>query len=109
MKKRLIPLLVIILALSIAPAALANHCERCKLVANECAWVADYGWAICAYDTGGNCYTQNRCGAHAAAAVQPLAAEFRVASVERADEPQPKQDSHEIRVASLETQEHAQR
>lgn len=108
MKKRLIPLLVLILALSIAPAAMASHCERCKLVANECAWVADYGWAICAYDTGGNCYTQNRCGPHAAAAVQPLAAEFLVASVERVGEPQ-KNDSTEIRVASLETPEAAHR
>lgn len=107
MKKRLIPLLVFILALSIAPAALASHCERCKLVANECVWVADYGWAICAYDTGGNCYTQNRCGPHAAA-VQPLAAEFRVASVERADEPQQKNDPNEVRVASLATPERVQ-
>jgi hypothetical protein len=107
MKKRLIPLLVFILALSIAPAALANHCERCKIVANQCAWVADYGWAICAYDTGGNCYTQNHCGPHVAA-VQPLAAEFQVASVERVDEPQHKKDSQEIRVASLATPESVQ-
>ncbi|HEX6083062.1 MAG TPA: hypothetical protein VF266_00960 [Thermoanaerobaculia bacterium] len=108
MKKRLIPLLVFILVLSLAPAAMAGHCERCKLVANECAWVADYGWAICDYDTGGNCYTQNRCGPHATAALQPLAAEFRVASVERIDEPR-QNDSTEIRVASLETPEAAHR
>jgi hypothetical protein len=107
MKKRLIPLLVLILVASIAPSAMANHCERCKLVANECAWVADYGWAICDYDTGGNCYTQNRCGPHAAA-VQPLASEFMVASVERIDEPQ-KNESQQIRVASLETPQSAQR
>jgi hypothetical protein len=108
MKKRLIPLLVLILALSIAPAAMASHCERCKIVANECAWVADYGWAICDYDIAGNCYTQNRCGPHATAALQPLAAEFRVASVERIDEPQ-QNDSIEIRVASLEMPEAAHR
>ena len=102
MKKRLIPLLVlIILVLGIAPAAMANHCERCRIVANECAWVADYGWAICDYDIAGNCYTQNRCGPHATAAVQPLASEFLVASVERLDEPQ-QPDSATIRVASLE-------
>ena len=108
MTKRLIPLLVFILVLSIAPAAMASHCERCKIVANECAWVADYGWAICDYDTGGNCYTQNRCGPHAAAAVQPLAAEFQVATVERIDEPQ-KNDSAGIRVASLEAPQPVQR
>lgn len=90
MKKRLISLLVLTIVLAaMAPAALANHCLRCKPLGESCVTALNYGFQICEWDTWENtCYTEFPCGSHAASVDEPLAAEFTVASVERLDEPQ---------------------
>lgn len=89
MKKRLLALLVLTIVMTIAPAAMADHCARCRPVAQTCAPASNYGWDSCYRDeVEGICYVDTPCGDHVAALSTPLAAEFAVASVERLDEPQ---------------------
>lgn len=103
MKKRVIALLLLTLVLAISPAAMANHCLRCRPLLETCGSASNYGHQICEWDTFENrCYTQFPCGAHAAAAPEALAAEFTVASVERLDEPQQNAASETL-VASNDT------
>ena len=100
MTKRFIPLLVLTFAvITIAPAALANHCLRCKPIIEDCGGTTNLGFEICEWDVGG-CFVSNPCGNHALPELQPLAAEFTVASVERLDEP--KTAVSETLVASVE-------
>lgn len=99
--KRFIPLLVLSIALAAAPVAMANHCERCKPATLSCGPALNFGFENCEWTFDNQCITSSPCGDHSVAAVQPLAAEFQVASVERLDEPRPA--ASETRVASLET------
>jgi hypothetical protein len=99
MTKRLIPLLALTFILTIAPAALADHCERCKPLTQTCVPTLNFGFAICYWDIEG-CHTDLPCGDHALPEPEPLAAEFNVASVERLDEP--KTAASETLIASVE-------
>ena len=78
-------LLIVVVALSMAPAAMAQ-CRRCSLAWQDCIPVSSFGYEICVFE-GDGCYLENRCPAYAETS-EPLAAEFTVASVERLDEPQ---------------------
>ena len=100
MTKRLVPLLVLAITLTIAPAALASHCFRCHPITGACVTTLNYGFSFCGWDASG-CYTENFCGNHLTAA-EPLAAEFTVASVERLDG---RQETPALRtlIASVET------
>jgi hypothetical protein len=95
--KRLIPLLILAIVFTIAPAAMANHCSKCT-VAQTCNRLSNLGWIICEGD-GETCSQSGWCGNHAAP-VEPLATEFTVASVERLDEPQT--TASETAIATLE-------
>jgi hypothetical protein len=114
MKKRLLMLLVLtaVLTLTIAPAALADHCSRCagSIPNQSCAPAATGGRPIC-YISGGTCVFQGATctGPHPFidADDDPLGADFFVASVERLDEAQPA--ASETRIASLEVPPPAQR
>jgi hypothetical protein len=105
MKKRLIPLLVFTIVLAVAPAAIANHCERCRPVIQDCAIFSNFGYELCYWDAAG-CHVETPCGDHATAP-DDLASEFTVASVERVDESQAA--ASETLVASLETPKQATR
>jgi hypothetical protein len=100
-KKTWMLLLVVAIALTAAPAAMA--CERCKPALLACGPAAT-GWEYCEWTWDNNCITHTACTS-AAAPTESLAAEFAVASVERLDgslnEPQPA--AAEPLVASLET------
>jgi hypothetical protein len=101
MKKRLIPLLMVV-GMTMAPSAMASHCERCGVQGTEPACkpaVLIAGWATCVVDASG-CWVADPCEPHGAA-LNALATEFTVASVERLDEPNAKPS--EPLVASLET------
>lgn len=100
MKKRLIPLLVLTLIIATAPAAMANHCLRCKPVIMDCGGTLNFGFEFCEWDISG-CVVSDPCGDHFAMDTQPFAADFTVASVERLDEPNP--DASKTLVASNET------
>ena len=104
--RKLIPLLVLAFLFTIAPAAMANHCERCGAVSQVCVVWPNRGFEICD-DSGEFCVVQFACGDHSAAPVEPLATEFTVASVERLDEPQTA--ASETAIASLETPKPATR
>ncbi|HEX6086261.1 MAG TPA: hypothetical protein VF266_17150 [Thermoanaerobaculia bacterium] len=101
MKKRVVLLLVVALTLTLAPAAMANHCKVCRPLWEACGQSASSGWNNCTWDESTNkCITSSSCS-HSVAALTPLASEFQVASVENLDEPQA--GANETRVASLET------
>ena len=104
MKKRLIPLLVFTIVLAVAPAAMANHCDRCLPTLQKCVQVSNFGYQFCVFDAGW--HLENPCGSHALPP-SDLAFEFTVASVERIDEPQTA--ASETQVASLETAKQATR
>jgi hypothetical protein len=98
MKKRVISLLILSVILATAPAAMANHCFKCKAISLACVLAPNGGYDSC----GGadhDCILGEPCGIHREG-TQPLASEYEVASVERADEPQP--SPNETRVAALE-------
>jgi len=98
MKKQWIPLLVLALVLATAPSAMAAHCTKCRL-STGCIETPTFGHVFC--DDSNGCVVQTPCGSHLSPSdIEPLAAEFTVASVERLDEPQ---KTPETRVASLET------
>ena len=95
MKKRVISVLILSIVLAMAPAAMAQ-CLRCR-PHQTCGPTTSGGFDFCYY-IGPDCILGEYCGT--LAATQPLASEYEVASVERADEPQP--NTNETRVASLE-------
>ena len=55
MTKSLVPLLVLALTLTIAPAALANHCRRCHPITGACVTALNFGWALCTTIGPGDC------------------------------------------------------
>jgi hypothetical protein len=94
MTKR-IALLVVVLTVFAAPAAMADHCFRCKIVpAPEVSYCIYHtnaqflGWTECYSDETGCFVSGDRCYGHPVQASTPLAADYEVASVERLDEPQ---------------------
>ena len=91
---------MVAIALASAPAAMAK-CLRCKPAILACGEAAT-GWEYCEWTWDNNCITHTACTSLLAAApLEPLAAEYVVASVERLDEPQAA--ASETLVASLET------
>lgn len=96
MKKRVISLLILSIVLAMAPAAMAQ-CLKCRPMNHTCVPTTSGGFDLCYY-LGVDCIIGEYCGA--LAATQPLASEYQVASVERADEPQT--NPNETRIASLE-------
>ena len=99
MLKRVIPLLILAGVLTTAPTAMAQ-CFRCPPPRVCSPAVPGTGFEICYY-VGSSCIAENYCGSSAAAA--PLASEYQVASVERADDPRPNTDANETRIALLES------
>jgi hypothetical protein len=94
MKKRLLPLLVVVaLFLTLAPAAMANHCTRCGIRAEPhtvppfCKTNTQFGYLECYPNLDTDSCDQFGVCTHASAAV-PLSTEYQVASVERLDTPQ---------------------
>jgi hypothetical protein len=95
MTKR-IALLVVVLTVFAAPSLMADHCFRCKIVAQPGVSYCIYhtntqflGWTECYSDEFGCQVSGDRCYGHPLAQLStPLAAEYAVASVERLDEPQ---------------------
>jgi len=85
--KRSIPLLAaVLLLLAVAPAAMADHCVRCKISMDfSCLWNTNFGRTDC-FSDGFSCTLNGPLCNHQLAAT-PFAAEFTVASVERLDEP----------------------
>ena len=105
MMKRTIPLVLAVAVLfSFAPAALADHCLRCKIsMSYECITALTGGRPICISD-GFSCTLQGELCTHPPSAAS-LAEEYTVASVERLDEPATKADDK--LVAALETRQPA--
>lgn len=100
--KRILPLAVVaVMFVLAAPAAFANHCERCRASTTVFQCIPSPvlpGQTECYADETG-CWTSGiQCGPHTLASV-PLATDYAVASVERLDEPV--QPADEIRVAVL--------
>ena len=104
MKKRMISLLVLSIALSLAPTAMAT-CLRCRPLLKKCVTATVDGFEGCYW--ANDCIFSGEYCTVSQAAVQPLASEFEVASVERLDEPQPR--TNEPRVASIVTAREAHR
>lgn len=83
---------VALILLSVAPAALAEHCFRCRFLSTywECAHISSSiigGWPDCWIEADGSCYTAGvPCQPHKKD-LAPLELEYTVASVERLDEP----------------------
>jgi hypothetical protein len=105
MKKRLLPFLVLAVILVTAPAAMADHCRKCKTTQDglQICWIAvSGGYPFCDASSGSCVFSGQWCtGPHPFTDEEPLAADFTVASVERLDEAQPAKA--ETRVASLQT------
>ncbi len=101
MKKPLLVLLIVALALAAAPVALADHCVTCRF--GNCGFATTGGYQSCT-DLGSTCSLSGSCGGpHPFTETEePLAIDFVVASVERLDEPQ-QPVTAETRVASAET------
>jgi hypothetical protein len=97
MKTRVISLLILSIVLAAAPAAMAQ-CLKCRPINHTCVPTTIGGFDSC-YWLGPDCILGEFCG-NLAAATQPLASEYEVASVERADEPQA--TPNETRIALLE-------
>lgn len=98
MKNRVLSVLMLSIALATAPGAFAQ-CMKCKPLNHTCPVVTSGGFDAC-YWLGPDCILGEFCGTQAAA-TRPLAADYRVASVERVNAPrQPK--SNEVRVAAAE-------
>lgn len=108
MMKRLLPLLAVVAMFAAAPAAMANHCLRCKIRSlphmepPSCVSAINFGFVSCIEDfENDTCIVQTACGNHAVEPAEPLASEFTVASVERLDDAQPAPNT--ALVASLRT------
>jgi hypothetical protein len=95
MKKRVIFILLFSIVLATAPAAMAQ-CFKCR-PNHVCSPTTSGGFDFCYY-IGPDCIIGYFCGT--SASTQPLASEYQVASVERADEPQT--NTNETRIALLE-------
>ena len=98
MKKRLISLLVLAIALTAAPSLMAQDCLKCRPIQHTCVPTTSGGFDSCYW--ANDCIIGDYCGA-LTESMPPLASEFQVVSVERLDEPQQAKPA-ETRVASLE-------
>ena len=94
MKQRVFSLLILSIVLATAPAAMANHCFKCQAISLNCILAPNRGYDSCG-GGGQDCILGEPCGDHREA-TPPLASEYEVASVERADEPQPNTDETRI-------------
>lgn len=105
MKKRLLLMfMVLAMVLTVAPLAMADHCDTCNRSGTLCRPATVPAYYFCD-DTSGACVLSGwGCGGPHPfiEEEEPFAAEFVVASVERLDERQPA-PADETRVASLET------
>lgn len=88
-------LVVVLLTLFAVPAAMADHCYRCKIVpAPQVSYCITNtsttfgGFPDCYSDETGCYVSGTQCPPHTASLSTPLATEYRVAAVERLDEPQ---------------------
>jgi hypothetical protein len=101
MKKRLASLVVLALVLAaITPAAMADHCRKCRQIDQKCTIAASGGFPACD-DAGGVCITSGAlCTGPHPLVEEPLASAYTVVSVERLDEPAA---PPQTRVASLQT------
>ena len=88
MKKRLPLLLVLTLVLTaFAPLAMADHCSQCNASGTLCRPAASGGKPTCVVIGGVCMLSGTTCtGPHPLIEVEPLAAEFTVASVEVLEE-----------------------
>jgi len=104
MRKR-VPFLALAIILTVAPSAMANHCEKC--IGQNCVDAANFGYLVCVEGGGDphSCQVSSPCGPHVQP--EPLAAELTVVSVERLDEPDG--NASETLVASLDTPERTNR
>jgi hypothetical protein len=105
MKKRLMLLLTLaVIVLTLAPAAMADHCNRCRVPTGgvpQCFPATTGGYPLCTATTSGCSFSGSLCSGPHPFIDDDFAADFTVVSVERLDEqPQPRAD--ETRVASLE-------
>ena len=92
MKKRLVVLLIVAIALAAAPAALADHCVTCK--SGRCAIAFTGGYLSCTQLANG-CSLSGSCGGpHPFTEEEFLATEFVVASVERLVRGRPRASAH---------------
>jgi hypothetical protein len=78
---------------------MADPCLKCRSINHTCVETTSGGFDYCYY-IGVDCIVGTFCGNLAAA--PPLASDYQVASVERADEPQP--NPNETRIAVLHTE-----
>lgn len=104
MKKRLMLLLTLaVIVLTLAPAAMADHCTRCRTTTNgpQCWFAVTGGYPFCEVTTTGCKFYGTLCTGPHPVIDDDFGADYTVISVERLDEqPQPRAD--EPRVASLE-------
>ena len=105
MKKRMLLLLTLaLIVLTLAPAAMADHCTRCRTTTSgpQCWFAVTGGYPICDATPTGCTFIGKWCTGPHPVIDDDFAADFTIVSVERLDEqPQPRAD--ETRVASLET------
>jgi hypothetical protein len=89
MKSRSIPLFLIAVFLTIAPAAMADHCKRCaQIPVTHCVNAINVsGFAECVVVDLECVFSGDPCGPEAPMAA--LASEYKVVAVERLDEPKP--------------------
>lgn len=92
--------LVFAIVLVTAPSAIADHCFKCNLQTMQCFDAPSGGRKVCTEGPGTCTMSGEPCfGPHPfTETVEPLGAEFVVASVERLDAPQPAAAS-ETRIA----------
>ncbi|HYC88607.1 MAG TPA: hypothetical protein VEO54_05305 [Thermoanaerobaculia bacterium] len=111
MRKRLmLMLMVFAILLTMAPVAMADHCQTCNRFGN-CRPATIPAYYFCEMVNGSCNLTGWGCGGpHPFTQEEPLAAEFTVASVERLDNRLPAPaEQEQTRVASLETPAPSQR
>ncbi|MBV9492610.1 MAG: hypothetical protein JOZ54_00050 [Acidobacteria bacterium] len=101
MTKRMLLLVVLVLAIATvaAPAAMADHCRKCRL--DKCTIAASGGFPTCDDATGVCITTGATCTGPHPLIDEDLASRYAVVSVERLDEPQTAA-KQETRVAQLE-------
>jgi hypothetical protein len=88
MIKRLFPLMLVLgIAMTVAPSAMAQYCQRCASYPTyHCVnTIRVFGYPECVADETGCTFQGDVCEPQTAAA--SLASEYTVASVERIDEP----------------------
>jgi hypothetical protein len=100
MKRTLSLAVVVVLLIVAAPAAFAEHCERCRPSGFECiAVLVRPGHTECFANQQGCWSSGIQCDPHTDLASFDLSTDYTVASIERLDEPD--QPADETRVALL--------